>query len=427
MRRERAGAAARARLGRLRRPLREPDAGSRPLGRGGRPRGRAALHARPSDSLLQGGVGRARGVARGAAGRPLHRAQPGRAGLRRARGCARRVRPGRRWRAAGVALGHDSAPARPRPPRACVRRRAVPRRRRAVRVRRPPPSRGRRHRATTRSSARSVPASSGRDLGSATARSRSPTPPTRRPRSAAGPSSPSVPLRPTRANVTTASPTTRTRCSSSHSAMSICRPSRTGRGGRRPAPACRSRTWAAGETKIPCSSAPPMPQASRPRPARLMEERRLGPVVGLGTWNTFRGDAALAGELVGAASTPAVAASTPRRCTAPSRRSAPRSRTRATATVLTKIWTPSPDEARAATRRSARLVRPGRGRADPQPRRLGAAPALARGRARRWPDREARRHPLLALGVRRACAGAPHRPLPDAPDPAQPARAHRRA
>ena len=32
-----------------------------------------------------------------------------------------------------------------------------------------------------------------------------------------------------------------------------------------------------------------------------MEERRLGPVVGLGTWNTFDTDAALAGEVVGAA------------------------------------------------------------------------------------------------------------------------------
>jgi diketogulonate reductase-like aldo/keto reductase len=32
-----------------------------------------------------------------------------------------------------------------------------------------------------------------------------------------------------------------------------------------------------------------------------MEERRLGPVVGLGTWNTFGGDAELAGDVVGAA------------------------------------------------------------------------------------------------------------------------------
>jgi diketogulonate reductase-like aldo/keto reductase len=32
-----------------------------------------------------------------------------------------------------------------------------------------------------------------------------------------------------------------------------------------------------------------------------MEERRLGPLVGLGTWNTFDGDVDLAGEAVTAA------------------------------------------------------------------------------------------------------------------------------
>jgi diketogulonate reductase-like aldo/keto reductase len=32
-----------------------------------------------------------------------------------------------------------------------------------------------------------------------------------------------------------------------------------------------------------------------------MEERRLGPVIGLGTWRTFGGDAALAKKVVGAA------------------------------------------------------------------------------------------------------------------------------
>ncbi len=32
-----------------------------------------------------------------------------------------------------------------------------------------------------------------------------------------------------------------------------------------------------------------------------MDERRLGPVVGLGTWNTFGGDEARACEVVGAA------------------------------------------------------------------------------------------------------------------------------
>lgn len=32
-----------------------------------------------------------------------------------------------------------------------------------------------------------------------------------------------------------------------------------------------------------------------------MEERRLGPVVGVGTWNTFKGDVQLANRIVGAA------------------------------------------------------------------------------------------------------------------------------
>ena len=33
----------------------------------------------------------------------------------------------------------------------------------------------------------------------------------------------------------------------------------------------------------------------------MIEERRLGPVVGLGTWNTFGGDTSLAEGVVGAA------------------------------------------------------------------------------------------------------------------------------
>jgi diketogulonate reductase-like aldo/keto reductase len=78
-----------------------------------------------------------------------------------------------------------------------------------------------------------------------------------------------------------------------------------------------------------------------------MEERRLGPVVGLGTWNTFRGDAALATRIVGAAREAGV------RCfdTSPMYSSeqalgAALGDDRVGATVLTKIWTSSPDEAR---------------------------------------------------------------------------------
>lgn len=78
-----------------------------------------------------------------------------------------------------------------------------------------------------------------------------------------------------------------------------------------------------------------------------MEERRLGPVVGLGTWNSFGGDSGLARDVVGAALDAGA------RCfdTSPmyggaeqalGEGLAPR---REAAMVLTKIWTPSVDEA----------------------------------------------------------------------------------
>jgi diketogulonate reductase-like aldo/keto reductase len=79
-----------------------------------------------------------------------------------------------------------------------------------------------------------------------------------------------------------------------------------------------------------------------------MEERRLGPVVGLGTWNTFKGDERLAREVVGAA----LGAGS--RCfdSSPMYGAAERSLgaalegRRDDAVVLTKIWSPSADEAR---------------------------------------------------------------------------------
>jgi diketogulonate reductase-like aldo/keto reductase len=78
-----------------------------------------------------------------------------------------------------------------------------------------------------------------------------------------------------------------------------------------------------------------------------MEERRLGPVVGLGTWNTFRDDAELALRVVGAALEAGI------RCfdTSPMYGSERAlglglDGRRDEATVLTKIWTPSPEEAR---------------------------------------------------------------------------------
>jgi diketogulonate reductase-like aldo/keto reductase len=80
-----------------------------------------------------------------------------------------------------------------------------------------------------------------------------------------------------------------------------------------------------------------------------MEERRLGPVVGLGTWNTFGGNAALARQVVDAA----LAAGCRSFDTSPMYGAAERSlglaleERRDRAVVLTKIWTPSPPEARA--------------------------------------------------------------------------------
>ena len=84
--------AARPRLGRVRRPLREPDARARPSGGGGRARDEAALHAAAVRGAARGG---GRALAEGLGGMPgrlLLAAQPGRAGLRGARrACASRT------------------------------------------------------------------------------------------------------------------------------------------------------------------------------------------------------------------------------------------------------------------------------------------------------------------------------------------------
>jgi aryl-alcohol dehydrogenase-like predicted oxidoreductase len=80
-----------------------------------------------------------------------------------------------------------------------------------------------------------------------------------------------------------------------------------------------------------------------------MEERKLGPVVGLGTWNTFGGDAKLAQEVVGAA----LAASTHLFDSSPMYGGAERSLgaalegRRDEAIVATKIWAPTVQQGRA--------------------------------------------------------------------------------
>lgn len=79
-----------------------------------------------------------------------------------------------------------------------------------------------------------------------------------------------------------------------------------------------------------------------------MEERRLGPVVGLGTWNTFGANEALAREVVGAALDAGCRAvdSSPMYGSAERSLGAALEARRGEASVLTKIWTGSPEDAR---------------------------------------------------------------------------------
>jgi diketogulonate reductase-like aldo/keto reductase len=78
-----------------------------------------------------------------------------------------------------------------------------------------------------------------------------------------------------------------------------------------------------------------------------MEERRLGPVVGLGTWNTFGGDAERARDVVGAALDAGcrVFDSSPMYGGAEASLGAALEGRREHAIVATKIWTSSGDEA----------------------------------------------------------------------------------
>lgn len=80
-----------------------------------------------------------------------------------------------------------------------------------------------------------------------------------------------------------------------------------------------------------------------------MEERRLGPVVGLGTWNTFGGNAELARRVVGASLDADIGSfdSSPMYGGAEAALGEALVGRRDDAAVLTKIWTASADEARA--------------------------------------------------------------------------------
>jgi aryl-alcohol dehydrogenase-like predicted oxidoreductase len=84
-----------------------------------------------------------------------------------------------------------------------------------------------------------------------------------------------------------------------------------------------------------------------------METRRLGPVVGLGTWNTFGSDVSLAQAVVGAAIDAGVRLvdTSPMYGGAEASLGAALEGRRDGVTVATKIWTPSPEEAREQLRR----------------------------------------------------------------------------
>jgi diketogulonate reductase-like aldo/keto reductase len=83
-----------------------------------------------------------------------------------------------------------------------------------------------------------------------------------------------------------------------------------------------------------------------------VEERRLGPVIGLGTWNTFGGDARRAAEVVGAALAAGVRIvdSSPMYGGAEESLSAALNGRRADVAVATKVWARSVEEGRAQYR-----------------------------------------------------------------------------
>jgi diketogulonate reductase-like aldo/keto reductase len=84
-----------------------------------------------------------------------------------------------------------------------------------------------------------------------------------------------------------------------------------------------------------------------------VDERRLGPVVGLGTWKTFEDDAALARRVVGAALDAGIRLfdSSPMYRGAEASLAAALAGRRSEATIATKIWAHSVDEGRAQFRR----------------------------------------------------------------------------
>jgi aryl-alcohol dehydrogenase-like predicted oxidoreductase len=131
-----------------------------------------------------------------------------------------------------------------------------------------------------------------------------------------------------------------------------------------------------------------------------MEERRLGPVVGLGTWNTFGGDAARAREVVHAALGAGVRLfdSSPMYRGAEASLGAALEGRRDEVTVATKIWTPSVEEGREQFRRQLGWF----GRVD-----IEQIHNLVRWRDQlEWLEREREEGRVTKLGVTHYAAGA---------------------
>ena len=184
----------------------------------------------------------------------------------------------------------------------------------------------------------------------------------------------------------------------------------------------------------PDEEAPLLPRRLRGRASSaaargLMEERRLGPVVGLGTWRTFGGDAALARRVVDAALAAGCRSvdSSPMYGAAEASLAEALDGRRDEADVLTKIWTSSAAEARAQL--AAQLSWFGRVELE-QVHNLVAweehLPWLEE-EVEAGRDRAARRHALRRPGLRRARAGAANRPFRRRAAALQPRRAHVRA
>ncbi len=145
-------------------------------------------------------------------------------------------------------------------------------------------------------------------------------------------------------------------------------------------------------------------RAGRRSAGRLsaIEERRLGPVIGLGTWNTFGADAEQAHGVVAAALGTGVRLfdSSPMYRGAEGALAAALAGRRDGLTVATKIWANSVDEGREQYRRQVEWF----GRVEiEQIHNLVAwtrAARVARGRAGRGPHRPHRRHALRRRSAR---------------------------